>query len=68
MKHEEIMGLLGTLYDKAIEKATNIINCVDSMLNIKTIDNKKIEDLLGNLHYGTGKNCDLMFKYKYFKF
>ena len=56
------------LYDIALEKATMIINSVDNMLQNKKIDNKKIEDLFGNLHYGTGKNCNLNLKYKYFKF
>lgn len=56
------------LYDNAIMKATNIINCVDKMLENKHIDNKKLEKLFGNLHYGTGKDCDLKLKYRYFKF
>ena len=56
------------LYDKAIDKAVNIINCVDDMLKNSKIDIKKIENLFGNLHYGTGKDCDLKLEYKYFKF
>ena len=55
-------------YDKAIDKATIIINSVDDMLKNKDVDNKKIEKLFGNLHYGTGKDCDLNLEYKYFKF
>lgn len=56
------------LYAKAIKKASVIINEVDAMLNNKIIDNHKIDKLFGNLHYGTGKDCDLNPKYKYFKF
>lgn len=56
------------LYDNAILKATNIINFVDNMLENKKINNKKIEELFGNLNYGTGKDCDLNLEYKYFKF
>ena len=32
------------------------------------IDNKRIEKLFGNLDYGTGMDCDLEMKYKYFKY
>lgn len=56
------------LYIKALNKACAIINEVDDMLKNKNIDNKKIENLFKNLDYGTGKNCDLNLKYKYFKF
>lgn len=56
------------LYDIALKKAIKIINTVDKMLKSKEIDNKKIEKLLGNLNYGTGKDCDLELEYKYFKF
>ena len=56
------------LYDKALKKATMIINVVDDMLENNKMDNKKLEKLFGNLHYGTGKDCDLDLEYKYFKF
>lgn len=56
------------LYVKAIDKACKIINEIDDMLKKKDIDNKKIEELLENADYGTGKDCDLNLKYKYFKF
>lgn len=56
------------LYDRALEKATMIINSVDDMIKNSKIDNKKLEDLFKNLHYGTGKDCNLNLKYEYFKF
>lgn len=56
------------IYIRALNKASNIINEVDDMLQIKKIDNNKIEELFDNLDYGTGKNCDLNLEYKYFKF
>ena len=56
------------LYDVALEKASIIINSVDDMLKNKKIDKMKLEELFGNLHYGTGKDCDLDLDYKYFKF
>ena len=56
------------LYIKAIDKAKSIINEVDEMLKKRKIDNKRIEEMFGNLDYGTGKDCDLSLKYKYFKF
>lgn len=56
------------LYDIAILKAINIINSVDDMLKNKKIDNKKLEKLFNNLHYGTGKDCNLDLEYQYFKF
>ena len=56
------------LYEMAIDRAVNIINSVDNMLNKKKIDNKKLEKLFGNFDYGTGKDCCLELKYKYFKF
>lgn len=56
------------LYIKALDKASSIVNEVDEMLKNKNINNKRIEELFGNLHYGTGKDCDLNLKYKYFKF
>lgn len=56
------------LYAKAIKRATSIIEEVDDMLCNKYIDNNKLQKLFGNLHYGTGKDCDLNLKYKYFKF
>ena len=56
------------LYVKAMKKAENIINAVDEMLEKKKIDNKKIEDLFGNLDYGSGKDCDKKYDFKYFRF
>ncbi len=56
------------LYVKALDKASTIINEIDDMFRKKCIDNKKIEELFGNLDYGTGKDCDLNLEYKYFKF
>lgn len=41
---------------------------LNKMLNDKKIDNKRIEKLFGNLDYGTGWDCDLEMKYKYFKY
>ena len=38
------------------------------IINDKKIDNKRIEKLFGNLDYGTGMDCDLEMKYKYFKY
>lgn len=56
------------IYVKAIDKASTIINEVDNMLKNKNIDDMRIEELFGNLDYGTGKNCDLHLECKYFKF
>jgi len=56
------------LYVIALEKASMIIDIVDDMLRNKTIDDKKIEELFGNLDYGTGKDSDLDLEYRYFKF
>jgi len=56
------------LYVKAINKACIIINEVDDMIRNKNVDTKKIEELFGNLDYGTGKDCDLELTYEYFKF
>ncbi len=56
------------LYDIAIKKAVDIIKKVDKILELGKIDNNKIEKLFGNLHYGTGKDCDLNLEYKFFKF
>lgn len=56
------------LYELAIDKAVLIINAVDKMLRLEKIDEKKLAELLGNLDYGTGKDCDLKREYKYFKF
>ena len=56
------------LYEIAIDKAVNIIEKVDNMLRKEGIDNSKIECLFGNLHYGTGKDCEKKYYYKYFKF
>lgn len=56
------------LYSFALERAVNIINDIDNMLKNKSVDNKKIEELFGNLHYGTGKDCDKDFYYRYFKY
>lgn len=56
------------LYIKACDRAVSIINVVDEMLTNKKIDNKKLKKLFGNIHYGTGKNCNVNLKYLYFKF
>ena len=56
------------LYVKALNKACLIIEEVDAMLENKNINNKRIEELFGNLDYGKGKDCDLDLEYKYFKF
>ena len=56
------------LYDIAIKKAVYIIEEVNDMFDKNSIDNKKIEELFGNLDYGTGKDCDLKFKNKYYRF
>ena len=56
------------LYNIAIDKAVNIISNVDDMLKQRKIVNKKIEDLFGNKHYGTGMDCDKDYYYRYFKF
>ena len=52
----------------AFVKTIKIINEVDKMLENKTIDNKKLEKLFGNLDYGTGMDCNLKHEYKYFKY
>lgn len=56
------------LYVKALNKVVHIISQVDEMLKMGKIDNKKIEELFGNLDYGTGKDCDLNLQSKYFRF
>lgn len=56
------------LYNIAIDRAINLINEIDKMLELNKIDNNKIEKLFGNLNYGTGKDCNLNLEYKYFKF
>ena len=56
------------LYDKALNKATSLIEIIDKMLYNRNIDNNKLEKLIGNLDYGTGKDCNLNLKFKYFKF
>ena len=56
------------LYIIAIDKAVNIIQNVDNMLKQKQIYNIEIKNLFCNLHYGTGKDCDKDYYYKYFKF
>lgn len=56
------------LYDMAIVKAIKIFNVVDEMLNKGKIDNEVLEKLFGNLDYGTGLDCDLESKYKYFNY
>lgn len=56
------------LYIKATCKAIKIIIEIDNMLKEKKIDNKKIDDLFGNLNYATGKDCNLKVEFKYFKF
>lgn len=56
------------LYNISINKATNLIETIDKMLEKKEINVKKLEKLIGNLDYGTGKDCDLNLKFKYFIF
>lgn len=56
------------LYNTAIDRATNLIEIIDKMLYNKSIDNNKLEKHIGNLDYGTGKDCKLKLKFKYFKF
>lgn len=56
------------VYNKALNKAFNIINEVDDMLKNKKIDNDRLEVLFENLDYGTGKDCNLNLECKYFKF
>jgi len=56
------------LYDKAVDKTISLIEIIDKMLYNKSIDNDILEKLIGNLDYGTGKDCDLNLEYKYFKF
>lgn len=56
------------LYDKAITKAINTINEIDKMLETKKINNAKLKILIGNLDYGSGLDCNINNKYKYYKF
>lgn len=67
-KEEKYNFSFNDLYNIAVDKAIVLIETIDKMLERKIIDYKKIEMLIGNLDYGTGKNCDLKFKFKYFKF
>lgn len=56
------------LYVKAIDKACNIIKEMDKILNKKKIDIDKISELIGNLSYLTGKDCNSDSKMIYFEF
>lgn len=56
------------LYLIAIQKAAKTIATIDEMLQRKDIDNKKLSNLIGNLDYGTGKDCNLNLKSKYFRY
>jgi len=56
------------LYMIAINKAIHIIDEVDKMLKNKCIDEKYLRKLFGNLHYGTGKDCNLEINYMFFRF
>ena len=56
------------LYVIAIEKAINIINEVNNILNKDRTYNKKIENIFNNLSYTTGKNCENNSSMKYFEF
>lgn len=56
------------LYNIATNKAISIITEVDLMLKNKCVNNTKLEKLFNNLHYGTGKDCNLNLEYKYYKF
>ncbi len=67
-KNESYNYTFTELYNIAIKKTLIIINNIDNMLNSKIINNKKIEELFKNLDYGTGKDCSLNLKYKFFKF
>lgn len=66
--NEEFNYSFGDLYNIALKKALFIISAIDKMLNSKNIDNQKICSLFNNLDYGTGKDCDKKYPYKYFKF
>ena len=68
IKNESYNYSFFELYDMAIEKACIIINEVDNMLKKGEINADMVNNLFGNLHYGTGKDCDLNLTYKYFKF
>ena len=56
------------LYVKAIDKTCNIIKEMDKILNKKKIDIDKISELIGNLSYLTGKDCNSDSKMIYFEF
>lgn len=55
------------LYDKAIIKATYLIQMAHKVLN-KEIDIKEFEDAIGNLSYVRGLDCDNSTYMKYFEF
>lgn len=56
------------LYVKAIDKACNIIKELDKMLNSRNLDISRIKELIGNLSYLTGKDCDKNIEMKYYEF
>lgn len=56
------------LYVIAIDKACNIINEVNNLLNDDRIKNDKIDDIFKNLSYTTGKDCEDTKKMRYFEF
>ena len=56
------------LYIIALEKAYNIINEIDMLLENHEINNKKIDNLINNLSYITGKDCENRQSMKYFEF
>ena len=56
------------LYIIAIEKAYEIINELDKMLENKIINDKKIDSLFHNYSYTTGKDCEEKLIMKYFEF
>lgn len=67
-KEEKYNFSFEDLYDISISKAISLIETIDKMLEKKIIDNKKLKLLIGNLDYGTGKDCNLNLEFKYFKF
>lgn len=56
------------LYIIALDKAIDIINKVDILLENNRIDTNEIKELFKNLSYATGKNCDDKITMKYFEF
>jgi len=56
------------LYIIAIDKACNMINEIDKLLNKDTINNEKIDSIFNNLSYTTGKDCEDTRRMRYFEF